>query len=163
MKVTTVMESKDFFKISTFELFSNLKAHELDINKRKEVVSSSSKVTTLVAVETNSATEDEDSHDDMTLFVKQFKMFVNLYGRPVDQIGSNKKDSNQQLKVRKESFLNLLKLGICVIIAGNQIISSTNIHALRPKNSRRMKELSEQRKQVRERTRALLSELEKAK
>lgn len=37
---------------------------------------SSSKVATLIAAKTNPIVKNEDSQDDMTLFVKQFKKFV---------------------------------------------------------------------------------------
>ncbi|KAL8534689.1 hypothetical protein ACS0TY_010642 [Phlomoides rotata] len=49
MKVVAMRESKDLSKITTFELFSDLKAYEFDINRRKDEETPSSKVTALVA------------------------------------------------------------------------------------------------------------------
>ncbi|KAL8477327.1 hypothetical protein ACS0TY_029579 [Phlomoides rotata] len=47
MKVVAMRESKDLSKISTFELFSDLKAFEFDIDRWKDGETPSSKVTAL--------------------------------------------------------------------------------------------------------------------
>ncbi|KAL8471720.1 hypothetical protein ACS0TY_029097 [Phlomoides rotata] len=48
MKVVAMRESKDLYKITTFELFSYLKAYEFDIDRRRDEETSTSKVTTPV-------------------------------------------------------------------------------------------------------------------
>ncbi|KAL8480865.1 hypothetical protein ACS0TY_027403 [Phlomoides rotata] len=64
MKVVAMRESKDLSKISTFELFSDLKAYEVDIDRRKDEVTSTSKVTSLVAAESNISAESDDEQDE---------------------------------------------------------------------------------------------------
>ncbi|KAL8473843.1 hypothetical protein ACS0TY_030630 [Phlomoides rotata] len=49
MKVVAMKESKDLSKITTFELFSNLKPFEFDIDRRNDEKTPSSKVIALVA------------------------------------------------------------------------------------------------------------------
>ncbi|KAL8456771.1 hypothetical protein ACS0TY_034860 [Phlomoides rotata] len=49
MKVVAMRESKDLSRISTFELFSDLKAFEFDIERRKDEETPSSKLTALIA------------------------------------------------------------------------------------------------------------------
>ncbi|KAL8502792.1 hypothetical protein ACS0TY_021782 [Phlomoides rotata] len=76
MKMVAMRESKDLSKISTFELFSDLKAYEFDIDKRKDEETSSSKVTVVVAANSNVVLESEDEQDEMVLFIRQFKKIV---------------------------------------------------------------------------------------
>ncbi|KAL8529177.1 hypothetical protein ACS0TY_006579 [Phlomoides rotata] len=78
MKVVAKRESKDLSKITTFELFSNLKAFEFDIDRRKDKETPSSKVVALVAstAESSHAVDSESDQDELTLFIKQFRKFV---------------------------------------------------------------------------------------
>ncbi|KAL8456769.1 hypothetical protein ACS0TY_034858 [Phlomoides rotata] len=50
-------ESRDLSKISIFELFSDLKTFEFDIDRRKDEETSNSKVTTLVAADSNATVD----------------------------------------------------------------------------------------------------------
>ncbi|KAL8519985.1 hypothetical protein ACS0TY_010789 [Phlomoides rotata] len=68
-------ESKDLSKITTFELFSDLKTFEFDIDRRKDEDTTSSKVTTLVAstAESSQAADSDSDQDELALFIKQFR------------------------------------------------------------------------------------------
>ncbi|KAL8469902.1 hypothetical protein ACS0TY_032679 [Phlomoides rotata] len=92
MKVVAMKESKDLSKITTFELFSDLKAFEFDIDRRKDEETSTSKVKTFVAAtaKSNQAVEsDDDDQDELALFIKQFKKFVK-WGRASWKKGQSK-------------------------------------------------------------------------
>ncbi|KAL8515632.1 hypothetical protein ACS0TY_014355 [Phlomoides rotata] len=77
MKVVAMIESNDLSKITTFDLFSDLKAFEFDTDRRNDEDTSTSKVTALVAAtaESNQAAESEDDKDELALFIKKFKKF----------------------------------------------------------------------------------------
>ncbi|KAL8481766.1 hypothetical protein ACS0TY_028063 [Phlomoides rotata] len=66
MKVVAMRESKDLSKISTFELFSDLKAFEFDIDRRKDEETPSSKVIALMAstVESGQAADSDTGGKD---------------------------------------------------------------------------------------------------
>ncbi|KAL8555951.1 hypothetical protein ACS0TY_003681 [Phlomoides rotata] len=66
-KVVAMRESTDLSKITTFELFLDLKANEFDIDRRKDEETSTSKVT---SAESNTTAESEDEQDEMTLFIR---------------------------------------------------------------------------------------------
>ncbi|KAL8473754.1 hypothetical protein ACS0TY_030559 [Phlomoides rotata] len=78
MKVVAMRESKDLSKISTFELFSDLKAFEFDIDRRKDKETPSSKITALVAstAESSQVVDPDSEQDELALFIKQFRKFV---------------------------------------------------------------------------------------
>ncbi|KAL8488094.1 hypothetical protein ACS0TY_024395 [Phlomoides rotata] len=95
-------ESKDLSKISTFELFSNLKTYEFDIDRRKDEETSSSKVIALVATDSNVVVESEDEQDEMVLFIRKSGHFIKDCSYPETKKYSEEKKSTKAKKKRKQ-------------------------------------------------------------
>ncbi|KAL8481901.1 hypothetical protein ACS0TY_028152 [Phlomoides rotata] len=164
MKVVAMVESNDLSKISTFELFSDLKTYEFDKDTRKDKETSSSKV---LARDGKTARPEAtlprawvrsgmDEQNELTLFIRQFKKFdkggkSNWRKGPSKPTGEGKDN-----KVSKGSNTNNRKPG----------------HFIKDYPYPRNKKYSEdekaaraerRKKQDNKRIRALLSELEKSK
>ncbi|KAL8542657.1 hypothetical protein ACS0TY_003515 [Phlomoides rotata] len=161
MKVVYMRESKDLSKITTFELFSYLKAFEFDIDKRKDEETSTLKATTLVAAESNPDVESEDDQDELALFIKQFKKFVKG-GKSAWKKGQSKPTKGKDSKGSKGSNINGYICYNC----------RKPVHFIKYCSYPEIKKYSDderaarvegKRKKDKERIRALLLELERSK
>ncbi|KAL8524302.1 hypothetical protein ACS0TY_014033 [Phlomoides rotata] len=135
MKVISMRESKDLSKITTFELFSDLKAYEFDIDRRKDEETPSSKVTTLVATESNLVADSEYEQDELALFIKKFRKFVKGGKSTWKKNPSKPTAEGKDSKTPKGITL----MDIYAITAGSQGISSRTVHTMRPRNIQMMK------------------------
>ncbi|GAB2283724.1 hypothetical protein Dimus_039623 [Dionaea muscipula] len=79
MKVTTMRETKNLTTTTTFQLFSNLKAYEFELQNQDQPKSNPQAVPALVVPESRSKKSEskgnEDLHEQMALLMKKFKKF----------------------------------------------------------------------------------------
>ncbi|KAL8542500.1 hypothetical protein ACS0TY_003386 [Phlomoides rotata] len=164
MKVVAMRESKDLSNITIFELFSNLKAFEFDIDRRKDEETPSSKVTAFVAstAESGQATDSDSEQDELTLFIKQFRKFV-MGGKSYLKKGSSKPTAEG--KDSKTSKGNNINGYLCYNCRkpGHFIKDCPYPRTKRYTDDEKASKAERKRKQGNERLRALLSEFEKTK
>ncbi|KAL8536698.1 hypothetical protein ACS0TY_012042 [Phlomoides rotata] len=164
MKVVAMRESKDLSRITTFELFSDLKAFEFDIERRKDEETPSSKVTTLIAptAESGQAADSDSEQDELALFIKQFRKFVKG-GKSYMKKGSSKPTAGgKDSKVSKGTPTNDYLCYNCRK-PGHFIKDCPYPESKKYTDEEKAARAERKRKQEKERIRALLSEFEKTK
>ncbi|KAL8473337.1 hypothetical protein ACS0TY_030241 [Phlomoides rotata] len=164
MKVVVMRESNDLSKITTFELFSDLKAFEFDIDRRKDEETPSSKVTALVAstVESGQTADSDSEQDELALFIKQFRKFVKG-GKSYLKKGSSKPTAEgKDFKASKGNTTNGYLCYNCKK-PGHFIKDCPYPESKRYTYEKNAFRAERKMNQQKERIRALLSEFEKTK